>query len=96
MSGISLAIAFINLNKFNKAKKIDPKVNFNYIKILNLIFIISTCVLYFLYLVLLLLICLDIKCKNLFNDNKVKENPQNNITTNDSNAYNNTDFITKN
>ena len=96
MSGISLAIAFININKFNKAKNIDPKKNFNYIRILNYIFIISTCVLYFLYLVLLLLICINSKCEDLFNDNKVKEHPQNNTTINDSNAANNTSSNTKN
>ena len=77
---IPYIISCMIINKFNKAKDIDPENNFKSIRILNLIFIILTSLLYLLYLVIFLFFCLKkkiIKEKevriNSFNDSEQKK-----------------------
>ena len=84
MSVVSLAIACINIIKYNKSKDIDPKNNYNYLGILNLIYIIAASLDYFLYLVLLLALLIYRRLRNSNDENSVK-NIFNNIKNTDVN-----------
>ena len=84
MSAVSFAITCISISKFNKSKEIDPKKNFNYLGILNLIYIILASLVYFLYLVLLLVLLINRKLMNSFDDNSVTKT-SNNIDKTDAN-----------